>query len=104
MSGLRTQLDWCTKAQALLGLTLGLVVVGFSLFGYRPTSMKLRELQDQIDAKRRELDRNVAQVRVLPAVTLAVNELRSRVEKYDKQLPRQQELDRFIKDINTMVL
>jgi Tfp pilus assembly protein PilO len=100
---LRNQLDWCTKAQAILGVCLGLLLVGFYLFGYRPSSAKVADLQMEIDHKRVSLLNNNTQVKILPAVVVAVNELKTRLDKYDKQLPRQQELDRFIKDIDTMV-
>ncbi|HEX8521799.1 MAG TPA: type 4a pilus biogenesis protein PilO [Tepidisphaeraceae bacterium] len=103
MTSLRNQLEWCTKAQAILGLVLSLILVGFYVFGYRPFSTRLADLQLEIDHSSSELLKNTSQVRILPAVMVAVNDLKSRLEKYDKQLPRQQELDRFIKDINTMV-
>jgi Tfp pilus assembly protein PilO len=103
VTSLRNQLDWCTKAQAILGLTLGVVLVGFYLFGYRPSSGKVSDLQLEIDHKRVALMNNNTQVKILPAVAAAVTELKTRLDKYDKQLPRQQELDRFIKDIDSMV-
>jgi len=103
MSPLRNQLEWCTKAQAILGVVLAFALGLFYVCGYRPCSLKQADLQMEINHKRRQLNDNNTQVAVLPALIEAVNELQKRLEKYDKQLPRQQELDRFIKDINTMV-
>jgi Tfp pilus assembly protein PilO len=70
---------------------------------YRPSSAKLADLQLETSHKQVALINNNTQVRILPAVESAVNELKTRLNNYDKQLPRQQELDRFIKDIDTMV-
>ena len=103
MAALRNQLEWCTKAQAILGVTLAFSLGLFYVCGYRPSSMKLADLQMEIAHKRRQLNDNNTQVAVLPALIEAVDELEKRLANYDKQLPRQQELDRFIKDINTMV-
>jgi len=103
MAALRNQLEWCGKAQAILGVCLIVILGGFYLFGYRPASTKLADLQQMIASKRRDLLDNTAKVKILPDVIVAVNELRSRLEKFDKQLPRQQEMDRFINDINKMV-
>jgi Tfp pilus assembly protein PilO len=102
IASLHTQLEWCTNAQAILGVVLLAVLGGFYLFGYRPNSTRLANLQMEIDHKRTALLNNSAQVKVLPEVILAVNELKGRLDKYDKQLPRALELDHFIKDISTM--
>src|SRR5437016_4633691 len=103
MKSLRNQLDWCNKVQWLLGLALAMLLVGFVLLGYRPMSRKLGDLQLQIDNKRRDLSSNLAQVKILPDVIVSVNDLRTRLEKFDKQLPKQQEIPQFLKDIDSMV-
>lgn len=103
MRALRGQLDRCAKAQGLLGLALLLAVLGWFMLGYRPMTARLGELKMQIEARQRELSGNNSRVSILPGVIDKVNELRARLEKFDKQLPRQQELERFIKDIDAMV-
>ena len=103
MTGLRNQLEWCTKAQAIMGVVLAMLIGLFYVCALRPNSIRKADLQMEINSKRRQLNDNNVQVAVLPALIQAVDELESRLEKYDKQLPRQQELDRFIKDINAMV-
>lgn len=103
MSSLRTQLEWFTKVQWLLGLCLAMFAVAFFVFGYRPCTVRQSELAQQLDSKRRDLLSNTARVRILPDVERAVNELEVRVDNYDKQLPRQQDLGQFIKDINSVV-
>lgn len=103
MTSLRNQLEWCTKAQAILGLVLAVLMVGFYFFGYRPNSTKLADLQMQVDHSSGELLKNTAQVKILPAVMAAVKDLQRRLDSQNKQLPRQQEMDRFIGDINKMV-
>jgi len=103
VTSLRNQLDWCVKAQAILGVCLAFALGLFYVCGYRPSSHRLADLQMEIQHKRRQLNDNTSQVAVLPALIEAVTELEKRLALYDKQLPRQQELDRFIKDINTLV-
>jgi len=103
MKSLHNQLEWCNKVQWLLGLALTLLLAGFVLFGYRPTSRRLADLQMQIDNKRRDLTSNLARVKILPDVIATVTDLRTKLEKFDKQLPKQQEIPQFLKDIDAMV-
>jgi Tfp pilus assembly protein PilO len=103
VTSLRTQLDWFTKVQWLLGLCLVLLAAAFFVFGYRPCTVRQSELHQQLDSKRRDLLNNTARVRILPDVERAVTELEVRVDNYDKQLPRQQDLGQFIRDIHGVV-
>src|SRR5438874_944443 len=103
MKALRNQLEWVGKAQAVLTLYLAVALMLFYVVGYRPENRRLAELQMQIETKRRSLDLNSARVQILPDVVMKVNELRARVDRYDKRLPRQQELGQFIRDLNGMV-
>ena len=103
MPGLRSQLERCTRVQALLGLCLALLLIGFYLLGYRPATAKLADLRMQIESRREVLDQNTLRTRALPDLKKSVRTAQEAVEKYDKRLPRQQEVDRFVKDIDSMV-
>jgi Tfp pilus assembly protein PilO len=99
MRTLQTQAEWCARAQWILGLVLAVLVAGFYAVVYRPNSQKLADLQMQIDVKRRDLTSNRSRVQILPDVLLAVNEMQTRLERFDKKLPRQPELHAFINSI-----
>ena len=99
MRTLQTQAEWCARAQWVLGVTLAVMVVGFYAAAYRPNKEKLDGLDMQIAAKRRDLTSNRSRVQILPDVLLAVNEMRTRLERFDKKLPKSPELHAFINGI-----
>ena len=99
MRTLQTQAEWCARAQWVLGVVLAVMVIGFYAVAYRPNKQKLEGLEMQIDAKRRDLTSNRTRVQILPDVLLAVNEMRTRLERFDKKLPKEPELHGFINSI-----
>jgi Tfp pilus assembly protein PilO len=99
MRTLQTQAEWCARAQWVLGITLVVMVVGFYALAYRPNKEKLDTLDQHIATKRRDLSSNRTRVQILPDVLLAVNEMRSRLERFDKKLPKSPELHAFINNI-----
>jgi Tfp pilus assembly protein PilO len=88
MRTLQTQADWCARAQWVLGVTMVVMAVGFYALAYRPNKEKLDTLDMQIASKRRDLNSNRTRVQILPDVLLAVNEMRNRLERFDKKLPK----------------
>jgi type IV pilus assembly protein PilO len=96
---LRTQAEWCARAQLILGVGLIVLLSSFVAFVYRPNNAKLTSMQQQIADKRRDLTSNRTRVQILPDVMLAVNEMRNRLERFDKKLPKAPELGPFINDI-----
>ncbi|MEA2708334.1 MAG: type pilus assembly protein PilO [Phycisphaerales bacterium] len=99
MRTLQTQAEWCARAQWVLGVTLIVMIIGFYAIAYRPNKEKLDGLETQIAAKRRDLTSNRTRVQILPDVLLAVNEMRNRLERFDKKLPKAPELHAFINSI-----
>lgn len=99
MRALRSQAEWCARAQWVLGISLAVLVVGFWALVYRPSSTKLSDLQMQIDSKQRDLNSNRTRVRILPDVMLAVTEMQARLERFDKKLPKNPDLSTFINDV-----
>jgi type IV pilus assembly protein PilO len=96
---LRTQAEWCARAQLVLGVGLIVLLTSFVAFVYRPNSSQLNNLQQQIADNRRDLSSKRTRVQILPDVMLAVNEMRNRLERFDKKLPKAPELGPFINDI-----
>ena len=99
MRTLQTQADWCARAQWVLGVAMAVMLVAFFVFAYRPNTEKLEALDMQIATKRRDLTSNRSRVQILPDVLLAVNEMRNRLERFDKKLPKAPELHAFINNI-----
>ncbi len=99
MRALQAQAEWCNRARWILGISLVVMVVGFYVFAYRPSSQKLATLNEQIQAKRTDLNVNRSRVRILPDVTLEVTERQARLERFDKKLPKQPDLSTFINDV-----
>jgi Tfp pilus assembly protein PilO len=102
MRTLQTQAEWCARAQWVLGISLAVMVVGFYALVYRPNSQRLDDLNMQIASKRGNLASNRTRVRILPDVLLAVNEMQTRLERFDKKLPKQPELHGFINSITEL--
>src|SRR5688572_23563924 len=102
MRSLQTQAQWCNRAQWVLGMSLAALVVVFYAFVYRPNSQRLADLREQIAVKQRDLSSNKTRVQILPDVMVAVNEMQTRLEKFDKKLPRQPDLGPFIHDITDL--
>jgi Tfp pilus assembly protein PilO len=99
MRTLQTQAEWCSRVQWLLGIALAVMVVGFYAMVYRPNKQRLDDLTMETDTKRRDLTSNRTRIQILPDVLLAVNEMRNRLERFDKKLPKSPELHAFINSI-----
>jgi Tfp pilus assembly protein PilO len=102
MRTLISQAQWCQRAQWVLGLSLLLMVSGFFTFVYRPNSQRLSDLRDQINGKKSNLSTNKARAQILPDVLVAVNQMQSRLEMFDKKIPTRNELSEFIHDITDL--
>ena len=99
MRTLQTQAEWCARAQWVLGVSMVVMIICFYAVAYRPNKEKLDGLDMQIASKRRDLTSNRSRVQILPDVLLAVNEMRNRLERFDKKLPKSPELHAFINSI-----
>lgn len=99
MRTLQSQIGWCARAQWVLGSAMLVVVAGFYLFGYRPASVRMASLRQEIDIKQRELKDIQQRTVIRPLVEQTVNERRRKLERFDKKLPKQQDFGQFYNDI-----
>jgi len=99
MRTLQSQVRWTTKAQWVMTAVMAGVGAGFYLLGYRPATQKLDVRQAEYRTKHEQLQSAEARARMLPAVDSEVEQLKQRLERFDKKLPRQQDLPQVIKDI-----
>jgi Tfp pilus assembly protein PilO len=96
---LKNQLLWCRRVQ--WGLLAALVVLSgvAYLFGIRPANAALDQTHQQYADARLELDQDQDRTKRLPQVEMEIQRLRQRVERFDKKLPKQQDLASFINDV-----
>jgi type IV pilus assembly protein PilO len=100
MRALQSQIVVCARAQWVLATAAVLLVGGFYLFGYRPATQELQGLQQQISSKERTLEVSRVRAADLPSVAREVDYLQMRLQRFDKKLPKQQDLDQFIRDVD----
>jgi Tfp pilus assembly protein PilO len=103
MRTLRGQIEWYRKAQwSLCGVIL-LASICFYVFGYMPGHRQ----QFALAKRAGELQGNLLQVQAktanLPNMELSVENLRMRLERFNKQLPQQREMGSFHNDIATLM-
>src|SRR5688572_17878763 len=102
MRTLQSQIGWCAKVQWVLAAAMLVLVGGFYLLGYRPAASQRAALRGQIQNTRRELEGNQARTQIKPIVEGKVRVSRAKLERFDKRLPRHQELSQFIGDISQL--
>ena len=102
MRTLQSQIGWTAKAQwAMTAVMLGLGAA-FYVLGYRPAVEKIAGQQAEYRAKAQKLQADQSRARLLPSVEADVEVLRQTLERFDKKMPRQQDLGQFIKEITQM--
>lgn len=99
MRTLQSQIGFCAKAQRAMVVSLLVAAVIFYVFWYRPKDQRLRDLKEQITFKQHDLNGKQLQAATLPIVAREVETLRTRLERFNKKLPRQPELGFFIREI-----
>ena len=85
-----------------MGSSIVLVSAAFYLFGYRPATLRMTELRAQIDLKSRELESNQRETAVRPRLEIEVADMKKRLARFHKQLPKQVEWGQFLNDITLL--
>ncbi len=88
--------SWLEKSLAVVGI---LMVVGFVAFVYRPDIRRIADLQASWKFERALLATSQTEAQRLPVVAREVEELRQKLDRFDKRLPKQEELGAFMKDV-----
>ena len=96
---LKKNLLWYARAQRALLAALLLLGAGVYLLGIRPVNTELDQVHAQYASAQSELAQDQERARNLPSVESEIQRLRQRVERFDKTLPRQQDLSSFIDDV-----
>lgn len=102
MQTLQKQIRSCARVQWTLASCMFVMVGSFYLLGYRPTIARQKMLAAQIVEKQRELMAARLQTRILPDVASEVEQLKAKLERSKKSIPRQQELPQFIRHVTQL--
>jgi Tfp pilus assembly protein PilO len=87
------------QAQWAMAVALALISAALYLMEIRPASRDLEQVHKQFQLAQWELQQDQAQAGSLPKVEMEIARLKQRVERFDKQLPREPDLAPFIKDV-----
>jgi Tfp pilus assembly protein PilO len=102
MAALRTQAGLCTKLQWIFAGVLAACVLAFLVLYWRPGLKEQAALREQIDRRQSELDANRDVGARLAAVTANVERTKLRLDRFNRKLPRQEELGQFVKEITNL--
>lgn len=102
MRTLETQITWFGRIQLALAGAILVAVVTFYLVWYRPAISHWRDLQSEIDTKNHNLEASRSKAGELPTVATEVERLRQRLDRFDRQIPRYQELPQFLKSLELL--
>ena len=102
MRTLQSQAGWCARAQWVLGVGMLVLLVAFYFLAYRPAATRLADTRTQIESKQQELELNRAKTNGRAEIEHKVNDMRRRLERFDKQLPRTMEWGQFMNDITLL--
>ena len=83
----------------MLAGALLIFFAAFYLLGYRAANRQLNDLRIEIASKQRDLFNNEIEAKKLPIIEKVVKQLQLKLAKFNKKLPRQQELPQFIREI-----
>ncbi len=99
MQTLQNQIGRYHTLQGCMAALAVLMVISAYLVGIRPTQKQQAVVAALIDAKKAELTRGQARAQLLPAVKAEVDQLKDRLERFDKKLPKKPDMDQFMRDI-----
>lgn len=96
---LKDQLAWCRRLQ--WGLVAVLLLLGGGIYScwIRPQRAALQGAWAHIAMAEAELRQDQDRIGSLPKVELEIQQLRQRKERFNKTLPRQQDLAQFVNDV-----
>jgi Tfp pilus assembly protein PilO len=98
MLTLQNQIVWCRRLQSTLGAVMLASAVTFYVFGYRPQTARLRDLEVRTAARQRELEANQQKARDRTRIAAANERLRLELDRFRKPSKRQ-EFSQLVKDL-----
>jgi Tfp pilus assembly protein PilO len=87
------------RAQWTMTVIMVSLLVLFLAFGFRPALLRQRDLQTQIELRKRELETSRTRAANFMVLTNEVRRLENQLLKFNKRLPRTMELPEFIQEM-----
>lgn len=82
----------------ICSIVLSLVLAAI-LFVYAPQGRKMRALETELATQKQTLESDAAKAAVVPDMMRQVQEMKNRYKNFDRRLPKQKELDGFLREI-----
>ena len=96
---LKHRSTWCTRAQlSLMGILIAFLLCA-QFFWIRPFNRALDSANARAALAQNELTDDQQRAKNLPSVEREIARLRKRVERFDKVLPKQQDLAQFMSEV-----
>jgi Tfp pilus assembly protein PilO len=102
MRSLETQISWFSRIQYALAGLIVVAAASFYFVWYRPATRQMHDLCAEIESNNHSLEASRTKADELPSVAKAVAELRQKLDRFDRRIPRRQDLSRFIEEIQLL--
>jgi len=99
MNGLQNQTARYATMQGAMAVLALLLLGGFYLMGIRPAQSQRAVVVSMIDTLKTDLANGQLEAQQLPLVKAQVEQLKSRLERFDKKLPKKPDMDLFMREI-----
>jgi len=99
MQNLQNKIARYATVQWTLGGIALLLAVAFYFAGIRPAQNQRASILAAIQTQRLDLNVGRARAQNLPVIEAEVEQLRTRLERFDKKLPKKPDMDQFIREI-----
>jgi Tfp pilus assembly protein PilO len=92
MRSLETQISWFARIQMALAAAIVVAAAAFYLVWYRPATRQMQDLRAAILENNHNLELSRSRADELPAVAKMVADLRQKLDRFDRKIPRHQDL------------
>lgn len=99
MSALQAKIARYVTAQWALAAVALVMAAGFYFAGIRPAQNARAAILADLSGQRRQLNEGRARAQNLPLIEAEVEQLRTRLERFDKKLPKKPDMDQFMREI-----
>ena len=89
-----------TQSYWILATVITVLACGFYLFGYMPQSARLDAIRSDMASVKNAIHHDSAQAERIPIIKQRVADFKMEFKDFDRQLPKQQELAGFLKEIS----
>ncbi len=99
MSALQAKIARYVTTQWVMSVIALVLAMAFYFAGIRPAQNDRATIVASIAEQNRQLNEGRARAQNLPVIEAEVEQLRSRLERFDKKLPKKPDMDQFMREI-----